>query len=174
MKKLCKVAIPVDSTIYKYLPMDYIDAYACKIAESEIIDSAEVMIDLWTDAPKWVNALFKLRNVLIRPFGLKTDNNHRKTEELKQMIRSGKGNNGLMFVESRTLKETVLILKDDHLDAYMSTIVEGDETCQQVIIVTLVRYHKLLGKFYFFFVRPFHKMVVRGVLRKIYCKYSKS
>ena len=125
----------------------------------------EIMISFWTTMPNWVNALFKLRNVLVRPFGLSTGENEERSGKLKEMIRKGSGSNGLMSVVGKTENETLVLLSDKHLDAYVSVFVDKKNNRKTVTTSTLVRYHNKLGKIYFFFVCPFHKVIVKSILK---------
>lgn len=159
-----KTDVPVNSLICQYLPANYTDAFACEVIGAKKLSAGEVMIDFWTVMPGWVNALFKLRNVLVRPFGLETGDNAR-SEELKEMIHDGQGSNGLMSVVGKSENETVILLSDKHLDAYMSVFVAEKNNSQTVAAITLVHYHNRLGKIYFFFIRPFHKMIVKNMLK---------
>lgn len=163
--------IPVDSLIRQYLPADYADAFTCQITGTKKLLPDDIMIHFWTFTPGWVNALFKLRNILVRPFGLEAgDNNH--SEEIKETIRDGKGNNGVMSVAVKSANETVILLNDKHLDAYMSIFLAESNHSQTTTAITIVHYHNWLGRFYFFFVRPFHKIVVKSILKSTLEKMS--
>jgi hypothetical protein len=157
--------IPVDSLVRQYLPVDYTDAFVCEVTGVKELSADEIMISFWTVIPGWVNALFKLRNLLVLPFGLDTSNGRGRFEELKAMIRAGNGNNGLTSVVAKSGNETVILLSDKHLDAYMSVFISTKDKLQEVTAITLVRYHNSLGRIYFFFIRPFHKVIVKSMLR---------
>lgn len=157
--------IPANSLTKQYLPADYTDAFACEVAKAKSLSADEVMIKFWTVSPRWIDSLFKLRNVLVRPFGLETGEEENRTEKLKEMIRSGNGSSRIMSVVAKSSHETVVLLSDKHLDAYMSVVVEEGCNSQIVTAITLVHYHNKLGKVYFFFVRPFHKVIVKSMLK---------
>ena len=160
-----KTDVPVNSLTHQYLPADYTDAFACEITGAKKLSADKVMIDFWTVMPGWVNALFKLRNVLVRPFGMETGDNKDHSEELKKMIREGQASNGLMSVVAKSGNETVILLNDKHLDAYISVFVTESHHSQTATAITLVHYHNRLGRIYFFFIRPFHKIIVKDMLK---------
>lgn len=162
--KSFKTSIPEDSLTQQFIPTDYTDAFACEAVDAENISADNVMIEFWTVMPGWVNALFKLRNVLVRPFGLKTDNERDKTEGLKNTIRNG-GSFGLASLAAKSENETVLLLSDKHLDAYMSVHLSRKGNSRIVTAITVVHYHNSLGKTYFLFIRPFHKVIVKSMLK---------
>jgi hypothetical protein len=160
-----KTYIPVDSLIRQYLPVDYTDAFACEVTGAKELSADEIMISFWTVMPGWVNALLNLRNLLVRPFGLNTGEDRGRIEGVKAMIRAGNWNNGLMSVAAKSGNETVILLSDKHLDAYMSVFISTKDKLQEVKVITLVRYHNSLGRIYFFFIRPFHKIIIKSMLR---------
>jgi hypothetical protein len=159
--KSYKTEIPANSLLKQYFPVDYADAFACDVETEKTLQADEIMIDLWTVMPRWLNALFKLRNILVRPFGLATGRNEDHAVNLNTMIRNGSGNAGIMSVAGKTENETAILLSDKHLDAYMSVFIDQ----QTVTATTLVCYHNILGRVYFFFIRPFHAIVVKAMLK---------
>ena len=66
-----------------------------------------------------------------------------------------------MTVVAKTANETVVSLDDKHLKAYLSVYVED----RNVSLSTLVQYYNKLGVAYFTLIRPFHKIVVKNMLR---------
>ncbi|WP_101690365.1 DUF2867 domain-containing protein [Dysgonomonas massiliensis] len=165
--KSYKTDIPASSLTQKYFPVDYSDAFACEVMEDKKLSMEEIMISFWTvGTPAWVNTLFKLRNILVRPFGLETGESEDRSQKIKEIIQAGSGNNGLMSVTDKSDNEIVVLLSDKHLDAYMSIFIDKKEELQTVTAITLVHYHNRIGKIYFFFVRPFHKVVVKSMLKR--------
>ncbi|GBU08764.1 hypothetical protein AwDysgo_20950 [Bacteroidales bacterium] len=163
--KIFKTAIPIDSLTRKYLPVDYTDAFACKLRNAKKLSADELQVALWTVMPRWVNALFKLRNALVRPFGLKTDTPEDIDEKLKNMISNQGESVGAMSLLAKSENETLLLLSDSHLDAYASIHIATDGDTQTVTTITLVKYHNRFGRIYFFFIKPFHKVVVKSGLK---------
>lgn len=162
--KTYKTDIPGDSLTRRYLPADYADAFACEVIDAKPLSAEDIIVCLWTVMPGWVNAFFRLRNVLVRPFGLKGDESKERAAELEDIIRNG-GNTGLASVADKSGSETVLKLSDKHLDAYMSVHIAENGDSQTITVITIVHYHNALGKVYFFFVRPFHKIIVSSMLK---------
>lgn len=121
------------------------------------------MVNFWTDFPIWINALFKLRNFLVKFAGLKKE--EQDLQELEKCIRMGK-TYGIASVPAKNDDETVLLLSDSHLDAYISVYVENREERKTVSTITLVYFKNRLGRIYFFFVRPFHGAIVKSMLKR--------
>ena len=64
-----------------------------------------------------------------------------------------------------TRKERAIMRKDDkHLLFYVSIAKIGNNL---IDVTTVVQYHNALGKIYFFFIKPFHKMIVPRVVKEL-------
>ena len=158
--KIHKTDIPPRSLLTPCLPGDYHDCFTYCMTCRRKISPDDLMTAFWTTMPGWVNTLFKLRNALVRPFGLQTDNGDAK--QLEKAIRSGRDYR-MMSVVGKTDNETVISLDDKHLKAYLSVYAEAHE----IHLSTLVRYHNRLGFFYFNLIHPFHTLVVKSMFRRI-------
>ena len=166
--KINKATIPSGSLTENYLPTDYSDVYALMAdTEKEIIPD-DIMISFWTDFPFWINALFKLRNTLVKFVGLKGAAND-NVKELEKCIRTEKTYN-FASVPAKNDNETVLLLSDKHLDAYMSVHVESREEHKTISVITLVNFSNRLGRIYFFVIRPFHGVIVKNMLKRAFNK----
>lgn len=164
--KVKKLFIPADSLVNKYLPGDYDDVFACELINKRKVTPDEIQIRTWGHTPGWFKALMNLRNALVHPFGLQGDNKLDKSKSVEAIIKHGE-RAGVMSLADRTEKETILLLSDKHLDAYCSAYVTTEGTTQLAMFITLVHFHNTLGKVYFFFIKPFHKMIVRSMLKSV-------
>ncbi len=162
--KIKKSNIPVDSLINKYQPYDYRDSFECLYTTDKSITPDDIQVTFWTDMPAFVKALFKLRNILVKPFGLKSDQKN-KLEEFETRIRSG-GNYKYVSVPDKTPSETILCLDDKHLRAYLSVHVEslGNNT-YKARCITIVQFKYWFGKAYFYVICPFHYIVVKATFK---------
>ena len=122
------------------------------------------MVNFWTDFPRWIDVLFKLRNALVKFVGLKGSEND-NVEELEKCIRTGKTYN-FVSVPAKSDNETVLLLSDKHLDAYISVHVENGKEHKIISAITLVHFKNRLGRVYFFLIRPFHGAIVKSMLKR--------
>lgn len=154
--KTRQIPFPADSLAAKYLPADYADAFECACTLPPTVTPDDILDGFKTAAPAWVDALMKLRNQLVRPFGLKYG--------------SGKepGKSVLGQVMNRSENETVSSLDDKHLLFYVSVrlVRETPETAR-VMMGTIVHLHNRLGKVYFTVIRPFHKIIVQSSLKRV-------
>jgi hypothetical protein len=135
----------------------FIDAHCVDIGDADI-DAREACVRMVLHAPRWIDAMIGLRNILVSPFGLKT---------------SGKGEPapggliGLFPVVSETPERLVAGFNDYHLDFRLVVDVNNIREGRQVTSTTLVRTHNLLGRAYLALIMPFHKLVVRSMMRQI-------
>jgi hypothetical protein len=109
-------------------------------------------------SPRWVESLLSLRNALVAPFGLKTSGAGEK---------SVGGLIGLFPVLSETPERLVAGFDDHHLDFRVVVDVAASGQGQQVTATTLVRTHNRLGRIYLAIILPFHRQVVRSLLRQV-------
>ena len=166
--KVKKYPIPSGSLTENYLPTDYSDVYALMTDTGKEIIPDDIMISFWTDFPCWINALFKLRNILVKFVGLKGAEND-NVKEFEKCIRTGKTYN-FASVPAKNGNETVLLLSDKHLVAYLSIHVESKEEQKIISAITLVNFNNKLGRIYFFVIRPFHGAIVKNMLKRAFNK----
>ena len=134
--------------------MDYFDVFAGPVPQEASLD--DVARRLFAGPPL---GLMKLRDALVRPFGLKTS-----AGAPRRALRFLPGERlGLFTLYERTADAMLLGADDRHLDfrACLSVPGTGEAT-----VTTVVRFHNGWGRAYFFFIRPFHALVVRSLLRR--------
>ena len=136
---------------------DFADAWRVAVDDTGL-DARTAAERLFTRNPRWIDALLRLRNTLVSPFGLKT---------------SGAGEPapggiiGLFPVVSETPERLVAGFNDRHLDFRVVVDVGALEHGRQVTLTTLVRTHNLPGRLYLCMVMPFHRLIARTLLQRI-------
>lgn len=123
------------------------------------ITAAEAARQAFSQMPAWAGALMTLRDLLMRPFGLKGA--HDPALRLSNRV-------GFFPVISETGSEMLLGFDDRHLDfrIFIEALpVDGDRT--QVRMATLVLRHNRLGRLYITAITPFHKLIVASVMGRI-------
>jgi hypothetical protein len=109
-------------------------------------------------SPRWIERLLALRNVLVAPFDLKKPVPTRT---------STADTIGIFPVVSETPDRLVAGLNDKHLDFRVVVDVASSGHGQRVTATTLVLTHNLLGRVYLAIILPFHRLVVRALLRQV-------
>jgi hypothetical protein len=136
---------------------DFVDAYAVGIG-SRTLDARSAAIRMIEHGPAWIGMLMRLRNLVVAPFGLKTP----------AANRPDRGDSiGIFPVRSETPERIVAGFDDSHLDFRVVIDVEGQAPTRRVVASTLVRTNNRLGRIYLATIMPFHRLVVRGMLRQL-------
>lgn len=150
MKKVIKIkTIPEGSKVLDgFGRVDYQDIYQVKKNTEKSAEeiSKELMV-----MPGWVNLLFKIRNRIVGVFGLKTDKNTVRSDTFFTVIEKNES-------------EIIMGEPDKHLDFRASII--KNETEGTVSLITVVHYNNVWGRVYFFPVKPFHKIIMRVLLKR--------
>lgn len=111
------------------------------------------------------------RELIARPLGLKTADKTTR-ERREQMLDEFEGNIGDKIAIFKVLNkcETELLTgqTDKHLDFKLSFITFKEDEEKVIELATTVTLHNLLGRVYFFFVKPFHKYFMKRILKKMY------
>ena len=127
--------------ITKYLPADYTDSFQKTISSESSIQ---------------VNDLFKVRDLIVKPLGLKTN---------KTFI-------DLIIEENN--EEIILGTEDKHLTFYISIYCSKNYNKRQsVSLTTIVKYNNLLGKIYFYIIWIFHRIVVKYLFKRAIRRWYK-
>ncbi|SHG31809.1 DUF2867 domain-containing protein [Bradyrhizobium erythrophlei] len=153
--KVQEVTPNVDTAVW-LAGAQFADAF--RIAVDGPLDARIAAQRMMGRSPRWVEALLSLRNALVAPFGLKTSGAGEK---------SAGGLIGLFPVLSETPERLVAGFDDHHLDFRVVVDVFTSGGGQQVTATTLVRTNNWLGRIYLAIILPFHRLVVRSLLRQV-------
>jgi hypothetical protein len=149
--------VPKNSIVFnEFKKVDYIDSYQISKSTDDDIEQISAQI---LKLPPWLNFLMNIRDVMVQPFGLKTN--------------KGKKPGEIIFTKiAQNENELVMGENDRHLNFRVSVLV--DRLSSLIYVTTLVHYNNKAGKIYFLFVKPFHKMLVRSVLKRYEDKVMKN
>jgi hypothetical protein len=166
---IVQIAIPQNSLIEKSLPKtDYADCFLAELVSDETIQLENVIRYFLNQSPAWSKALMKIRDILVKPFGLKTDSEH------LPVINISKGGTVSVFeVLEINDEEALLYATDKHLEACLSISINRVQNRYEISISTTVHFRNIWGHVYFFFVKPFHIMIVKAMLSKMANHFSK-
>lgn len=110
--------------------------------------------------PRWYHRLLALRNLLVKPFGLKTD---------ADLADTGAGTIGPFPITSETDQSVILGLDDHHLNFRIVFETEAIDAHRTLVrSITLVRRNNALGRAYLAAVMPFHNRIVPAMLNAAY------
>lgn len=135
----------------------FADAFRVEIADPAL-DARRAAERMMARQPRWAEALLKLRNVLVAPFGLKTSG--ASAAAPREMI-------GIFPILSETPERLVAGFNDSHLDFRIVVDVRASGNARNVTATTLVLTHNRLGRTYLAIILPFHRLIVPALLRQV-------
>lgn len=148
MSKVTLVDLPEKSQLHKRkAPTDFIDCY-CVASKLGPRQAAEII----TSFPAWAEMLVRLRGILTAPFGLSNDGPD-AADKL-----------GAFPVESENDYELIAGFDDKHQDFRVSVISDNNH----VYLATWAHPHNLGGKLYLRAIMPFHIVIARDALKRVY------
>lgn len=140
-----------EKAINKYMPGDYNDSFSIEVKDNKL-SPREIIAKIFSQNPAWLQALYKVRTCIVKPFGIETES--LVTKDL---------------IIEETPKEAIMQKDDKHLLFYVDVYIEPiAENKQRIEITTIVKYHNWLGKAYFFCIKPFHRVIVPIVAKSTF------
>jgi len=126
-------------------------------------DSLESITRLvFATMPKWIEGLMKLRNVMVKLIGLSSE----KPKDYNESFAVG-GYIGFFKIMNLSETEIVMGADDDHLN-FRAVISLQPSLTYNVFVTTLVEYNNKKGKVYMNIIKPFHRLVVRRMVKQAY------
>lgn len=150
----------------------YIDSFkSVFIDKNNDIDIQQVFILFSSSDSKWVNALMRIRNAIVKPFGLKTSDSIEDRQLKLNNLQPEVGKRiGIFKIFDKTENEIILGEDDSHLNFRVSLLLSplsDRENEKELSVTTVVKFNNLLGKLYFIPVKPFHKVIVKRMTANI-------
>ena len=147
---------------------DYVDSYAAslKSINCKHIDVNTLLKAMIKTTPNWIFFLLKIRDKCVAKLGLKINNHSYSKKDLSSKI-------NVMFlkqlddidVEEYEGKELIISMADNHLDFWSSLLIQDSENNVSVTFTTYVLFNNMFGRIYFFIIKPFHKMIIKSLLK---------
>jgi len=145
--KVHKVDLPAESVLHQRIAStDFID---CFVVNSKLParEAAEIIVQF----PPWTGVLFRIRRMLVAPFGLSNDGPPAEDKV------------GSFPVELDSENEFVAGFDDKHLNFRISVISQSG--C--VYLGTWVHVNNIGGRLYLNAILPFHVMIARDALKRV-------
>lgn len=166
--KVTKTKLPQKSLLFPgHEGYDYIDSFGGIIEDKDnnigIDEIAEAFVK---PLPRWADVLMAMRNRIVALVGLKRSKKSYGKIRSEQFVPGKKV--GFFNVYNRTTNELILGEDDKHLNFRVSLFLdhpEDDLSRKIVAVTTVVTFNNWMGSVYFFFVKPFHKLIVPAMLR---------
>ena len=156
------VAIPAESRVRQaFGSTDLADAYEIRLPQGTTSDPKALAQFIFSNPDGGVSVLMQLRDLIVGRFGLKTAADLKKVSDPRI---------GLFKVYETNAAEIILGEDDKHLDFRVSVLHRIEqhpgEKAAFVVVSTVVHCHNRLGRLYLSLVEPFHRRVVKAMLRR--------
>jgi len=148
--------LPQDTKVFNFIEnIDYTDTFSTELRQDS--DIKDLYLRLVNTKSKTIDFLMSLRNKIMSIFGAKTVINETKGD-------FSVGNSvGLFKIYYIDEKEIISGLKDSHLDFCISFY----KIDNKILLSTLVKYNNTFGRVYMNIIKPFHKLIVKNMLKNL-------
>ena len=158
------VPLPAESGIAsRFAGSDLADCFAITLPPTGTRDILTLSRFVLGHPVPWVSALLRLRDGVMRLFGVKTSG------QLRSAPRSDNEERIDFFRIHAVSTIEVIVGEDDrHLDFRASILLKRHEaeSRDELLVTTVVHCHNLLGRIYLAVILPFHRLVVRSLLSR--------
>lgn len=130
---------------------DYTDIYITTVRNTCPMTAKDLFQQIFVYYPKPVLYLLRLRDLLVKPFGLQP------------------GGGFTDLITEQNDNKIIIYKSDKHLSFHIllqCATIDASTHQQAIKISTFVNYHNSLGRVYFFFIRPFHSFLCRRMLNQ--------
>ena len=156
-----------DKILVSFGQANYEDSFCLILETKKIFDVDFIIFKIIKSLPNWFKILLNLRNTIARIFGLKTgeienifDNSARLSIKQDQSI-------GDFFILLKYKKHLITELNDKHLNFRFSILIRENEGITKVSLSTIVKLNNFFGRIYFFLVKPFHRLIIPNILKRL-------
>jgi hypothetical protein len=149
--------VAVDPGLARFLPgSNFADAYSNEFdGEGSAMENARRVLER---RAVWLDGLMAIRNVLVRPFGLAGSRSD--VPQHRRFV-------GFFPVLSESPDRVLLGLNDKHLDFRLIIDLRRDGPEPRLVATTLVKTHNVWGRCYLAVVKPFHRLILRALMRRV-------
>lgn len=135
--------------IDKYIPGDYSDCCSKAVDAEDQITVDALFDSMFCNFPWLIRMMLKLRDALVKPFGLKTGATFRDR------------------IIERNDEEIIIGVLDKHLNFWVSVYCSLSENGKQTVSVsTVVSFNNVLGRLYFAGIWVFHKLMLNILFKR--------
>ena len=115
----------------------------------------DVVRDIFANPPGWISFLLRLRNRVVRPFGLRS-----------VVMKAGEQVGGFPIVHV-SARQVILGFDDWHLNFRIVVDLCERPDGSVLAVTTLVRRNNLAGRVYLAVVKPFHRLIVPTMMGRL-------
>ena len=160
-----------DKIFVSFGKVNYEDCFCLSFETKTIFDVDFIIFKIIKTLPRWLKFLLSLRNMVVGIFGLKTGKSENVHYNQEKLILKQDQSIGDFFIILKRKKHLITELTDKHLDFRFSILITEDEGITKISLSTIVKINNIFGKIYFFFIKPFHRLIIpyflKGLSREI-------
>jgi hypothetical protein len=147
--------------------VDYADNYTAGFDSARVLAPIDAARAFFRSFPPWVMFLLRIRNVIASLFRLKTGDGAAVEDDLARFT-GERGQSVAGFeVFGSSPAELLMGADDRHLDFRLSFFLERSGDRYTISAATTVRFNGRSGRVYFFFVGPFHRIIMPAIIRRM-------
>lgn len=150
---------PDENAVKSLTKIDFYDTFSTTNHQDSI---AEVTRRIFGKSPIWIRILFTIRNFMVRLIGLKNE----KPDDYSVGLTVGQY---IGFFKVFSVDQNAILLgaDDTHLN-FRAFIQNTPASAYNIKVTTLVAYNNQKGRYYMRFILPFHRIVVKSMVRQAY------
>lgn len=162
------VADAPDGSVIRYIhaAAGYADSFAQPVRGRAFADALHAYLTMRTRAPRWVNGLLAVRDALAGLVGMTRTEGFATSATCPGAIGPGDPLDffRVLFIDAR---ELAMALDDRHFRVVVSLYLADRTEGQVVVVSSAVEPRGLVGKAYLTLIAPFHRQVVKSMLRRL-------
>ncbi|BDD11444.1 hypothetical protein FUAX_38760 (plasmid) [Fulvitalea axinellae] len=137
--------------------VDFSDTFSTTNHQDSLEEIAKLIFG--KKPPAWVQGLFRFRIAVGKLFGLKSVTPDDYSQEFSEGGYIG------FFKIFRIAENEIIVGEDDKHLKFRASILKTDEPDFNIKVTTLVEFNNAMGKMYMFSIGPFHRMVVKSMIK---------
>lgn len=164
MQTVRTVPLPGDSRIVNlFTAPELADAFAITLPPDAPSDINILAHQLLERPPRWFRWLLACRDIMVKPFGILSS-----TQMRTVLVADGTPHIDFFPVIAVENNELIIGANDRHLDFRISVLQRhgGEVDEREVVLASVVHCHNRIGKLYITLIAPFHRLVVRTMLKR--------
>ncbi len=166
MQTIRTVPLPGESRIVNlFTSPELADAFAITLPPDTSSDINTLAHQVLARPPRWFRWLLACRDLMVRPFGIQTS-----TQMRAKLVADGTPHIDFFPVLAVEDNEVIVGTNDSHLDFRVAVLVrrrhETQTNQKEVVLASVVHCHNRTGKLYITLIAPFHRLVVRSMLKR--------
>ncbi len=155
----------IEKEFNSYGGADYFETFQIELPQTDTGSLTKHLNDIVeTKRPIWFSALYRVRDVIVGPLGLKTSKKHFTINKKPNEFEVGER---FRTFKITALSENEIVFGDDdkHL-VFSCSISKSVQNGQNYLyFTTLVRFKNIWGPIYFFAVKPVHRLMIKTKLK---------